>query len=445
MLHQRHSHLHNNDEKVTQSNDMSSRHVDYDPKHVSVNGSPSEPSNPPSWSTIWWTAARPHTLTASISPCLVMAACVITSIKETEGNQNPTQIYVAIALWFLFCVTIQLGTNLHNDYADFVMGNDRADRIGHARATARGWLTPAQTCMATTLILSVTTITGITLLFSVASPAQLQQQQQHFIAAATSDYFAWFILMSGIYNAFAYSGGPYPLGYLRLLPYREFSLASTGLGDLFVFLYFGLVAVLMIPYLLLSTSPDALLDITENSTSWVVTTPYIVSKSHIMHSASIFLHLLSSTDIGRYAIQVGLLGVNIIVVNNLRDRQTDAVSSKRTTAVRFGRTFSLMEYISCLLLTLILVIVDVLIHMRKHTKVRNNYNNNNEISKLGFVRLLPFLVLPVAWAEVVAVIQKDGAALNPHVGGAALVQFFFCILLSMSLVISPDPESALSW
>jgi len=306
----------------------------------------------PSVFEIWWTAARPHTLTASLCPCLVAYA----------ANRPHLRLQAA---WTLFCITIQIGTNLHNDYSDWVQGADTDKRVGHERATAKGWLTPRQTCQAATAVLTVTLLSGIYLL-------QATQQLQN--------GFGWFLILSSVFNAFAYTAGPYPLGYIGL---ENFSIAYSGLGDVFVLLYFGYVATLMLPYLL-----------------------YCQGMPVDWYSQSI------------YGTCVGLLATNIIVVNNLRDRHTDIQANKRTTAVRFGRTFSLTEYVVCLIVSFVLVLVDA-------------------VRSQSLWRFLPLLSLPLAIREAKSVFAKEGQALNVHVGGAAKVQLLFCILLSTSLMLDP--------
>lgn len=308
------------------------------------------PPRPPSTFEIYKTAARPHTLTASLCPCLVaLAAC------------QPDVTHWCV--WVLFCATVQLGTNLHNDYADFVKGADTDKRVGQARATAQGWLTPAETCRAATLTLLITAVAGVYLLVS---------------SRQTGNAFAWFLICTSVINAFAYTGGPYPLGYIGL---GNVSIAYAGLGDVFVFLYFGLTGTLFLPYLQAASG---------EAVDW--------------------------PRLWLYATQVGLLATNIIVVNNLRDRHTDVAADKHTTAVRFGRVFSLTEYMFCLGVTYALVVVDVFVY-----------------ADFAVARLLPLVSLPLALKELKAVVNKDGSALNAHVGGTAKVQFLFCILLSIGL------------
>lgn len=307
----------------------------------------------PSPFKIWFTAARPHTLTASLSPCLVAHA----------ATRPPVRWQI---LWTVFCVSVQLGTNLHNDYSDYVQGADTDKRVGQPRATAQGWLTPTQTCTAACGCLGITLLSGVEL---------LRETNQLGNAAL------WIIILSSVFNAFAYTAGPFPLGYVGL---GNCSIAYSGLGDVFVFLYFGLVAVLMLPHLI-----------------------HVSGYATIHNWPSLYI----------YASQVGLLGMNIIVVNNLRDRHTDIVAGKRTTAVRFGKKFSLTEYTVCLILTYALVMVDVY-----------------QTRQVG-MGWLPLLSIPVAVREIQAVFAKDGSDLNMHVGGAAKVQFLFCILLSARLLM----------
>jgi 1,4-dihydroxy-2-naphthoate octaprenyltransferase len=265
----------------------------------------------------------------------------------------------------LFCITAQLGTNLHNDYSDFVQGADTEKRVGHARATAKGWLTPSQTCAAATGALCITLCSGIYL--AVATEQ-------------TDNWVVWFVIISSIFNAFAYTAGPYPLGYIGL---GKCSIGYYGLGDIFVFLYFGLVATLMLPYLLMCQG---------KTIDW--------------------------WSQGIFGTQIGLLATNIIVVNNLRDRHTDAIAGKRTTTVRFGRSFSLVEYTACMGLAYALV------------PLKFHWSGHNVVT------LLPLISFPMAFSEMKAVHTKEGTFLNDHVGGTAKVQLVFCTFLSISLLIS---------
>ena len=264
---------------------------------------------------------------------------------------------------------IQLGTNLHNDYADFVLGADTHKRVGQARATQKGWLTPQQTCAASTLILTLALAIGIQLIF--------QQQQQK------NDPLLWFIILSSIFNAVAYTGGPFPLGYIGL---GRVSIAYSGLGDVFCFIYFGLVATLTIPYLAIVHEGDY---------------KYMIAFKRLQPCFG-------------PALQVGFLATAIIVVNNLRDRHTDVLAHKRTVAVLFGGTFCRFEYALLILCSYALVVMEYL------------KSDNNRT-------LLPFLSLPMAITQLQAIWSKEGADLNPHVGETARLQLGFCILLSLAM------------
>jgi 1,4-dihydroxy-2-naphthoate polyprenyltransferase len=340
------------------------------------------PNRPP-WYKIWLTAARPHTLTASLCPCLVAWATTVSRPPTTLSTKaDHSTVNALLVTWLWFCVSVQIGTNLHNDYADYIQGADDAStRLGQARATAMGWLTPTQTCTAATVVLITTALAGLRLVA---------------LTREWSNGWLWFWLTSSVFNAFAYTSGPYPLGYIGL---GHYSIAYAGLGDVFVFVYFGLVATWMVPYLLHRLELDATGTASSGSgwfTSW--------SLSTVVHG-----------------VQVGLLATNIIIVNNLRDRHGDALVQKRTTSVRFGRTFSTTQYMLCNALAYGLILYDA-------TVVAASHNGT-----WPFMRLLPLCSLPLAMRQTLAIMSKEGAALNEHVGGTAQVQLAFCILLSASL------------
>jgi len=371
---------------------------------IQSSSSPSSP-RPPLWK-VWFVAARPHTLTASISPNIVAynaGIAFIDGVVDTDtdtggnANANATSFFWLILEWTAFCMLMQLGTNLHNDYADFVKGADNDKRVGQARATQKGWLSPFQTAMASGLTLLVGLFLGIWFVLRIVMATATtntyddddRSEQKQRIAAMV------FIVVTSIFNAFAYTGGPWPLGYIGL---PHFSLGYSGLGDIFVFLYFGLVATMVPPFLYIAcnNAPD-----TKNNSDE--------------------LHNLLWT-FAPYAIQVAVLATNIIVVNNLRDRHTDVLANKRTLAVRFGATFCRVEYGINVFVAYGLVLV--------------LWNDNNNFSSPSVYSLLPLLSFPLAWKEWRALYKKNGSALNEHVGGAAKVQFVFCILLAISIRIS---------
>jgi len=219
---------------------------------------------PPLW-RVWLLAARPKTLPAAIVPVLVGSA-----FAARSGMLQWTPALLCLG----FALLVQIGTNYANDYFDYVKGADTATRVGPARAVAAGWMTPAAMRGAMALVFVLALGVGLALI----------------------RFGGWGLLPVGLTSivcGIAYTGGPYPLGY-------------HGLGDVFVFLFFGLVAV--------------------GATFWVQT------------------HALTP-EVVLAATAVGLLAANILVANNYRDRTTDALAGKRTLVVRFGEQAGRWQYI----------------------------------------------------------------------------------------------------
>jgi 1,4-dihydroxy-2-naphthoate octaprenyltransferase len=312
-----------------------------------------------------------------------------TSTAETETDAANIASYFWLTVeWTLFCILMQLGTNLHNDYADFVKGADNDKRVGQARATQKGWLTPFQTAAASGLTL----LMGLFLGMRFVGKMNLMKPTMGVIVATS------------IFNAFAYTGGPWPLGYIGL---PNFSLGYSGLGDLFVFLYFGLAATLVPPFLYVAYNANANANANAGDDDAHDTQQQQQPQKYLYDLLWKF---------APYAIQVAVLATNIIVVNNLRDRHTDVHANKRTLAVRFGATFCRVEYA----INLMVAYGGVLVM-------------GSSSSSFSTIQLLPLLSLPLAWKEWQAVSNKEGGALNQHVGGAARLQTIFCILLAISI------------
>lgn len=228
-------------------------------------------SDRPSTFRIWLLASRPKTLPAALVPVLVGSAFAAHAGAFHGG---------AATLCLGFALLVQIGTNFANDYFDYVQGADTAQRVGPARAVASGWVTPATMRTAMALVLTLAFGVGLGLI--------------HFGG--------WWLLPLGvlcIVCGIAYTGGPYPLGY-------------HGLGDVFVFLFFGLVAV--------------------GATFYV--------QAHTL-----------TTEVMLAAAAVGALAANILVANNYRDRATDAVAGKRTLVVRFGERAGRWQYGAAVLLS----------------------------------------------------------------------------------------------
>ena len=211
----------------------------------------------PSRASIWIAAARPRTLPAAVAPVLVGSA-----LAAHGGRFSPP----AAVLCLFFALLVQIGTNFANDYYDFVRGADTGARIGPRRAVAAGLVSPG--AMRRAMAAAFVAAFGVGLgLLAWGGPWLLA------------------IGLASIVSGYAYTGGPFPLGY-------------HGLGDLFVFFFFGLVAV---------------------------GATYFVQAGRL------------TADAVLAGIPIGLLAANILLVNNYRDADTDAAAGKRTLVVRLGR------------------------------------------------------------------------------------------------------------
>lgn len=212
----------------------------------------------------WALAARPKTLVAAVAPVLVG-----TGLAAHDGRLAALPALAAL----LGAVLIQIGTNLANDYYDFVRGGDTEDRVGPLRVTQAGLLSPRTVRRGMVVVLAGAMLVGVYLVYVGGWPI------------------LWIGLLS-VACAVLYTGGPFPLAY-------------HGLGDLFVFVFFGLVAV--------------------GGTYWVQAGAL---PGDVLLAGS----------------AVGALDTAILVVNNLRDISTDAAAGKRTLAVRIGATWTKVEY-----------------------------------------------------------------------------------------------------
>jgi 1,4-dihydroxy-2-naphthoate polyprenyltransferase len=283
--------------------------------------------------SIWISAARPRTLPAAVVPVLVGLAVARRSGALDWGVAAAT---LAAAL------LIQIGTNLANDYYDFVSGADAADRLGPARVTQQGLASPTAVRRAAFVVLGAATAAGAYLVNVGGLP----------------------ILAVGVLSlasAVAYTGGPFPI-------------AHHGLGDLFVFVFFGLVAVCGTVYL----QTDAL--------------------SELAVAA---------------ALPVACLATAILVVNNLRDIPSDARAGKRTLAVRIGARATRLEYV--LLISLAFLFVPWI------------------ATATGARALLAFLATPLALSQARALLAREGAALNLSLAGTARLHLVFGTLLAAGL------------
>ena len=286
----------------------------------------------------WLMAARPRTLPAAVAPVVVGTAM---AAADQVAALGPALAALAAAL------LIQVATNLANDYFDHARGTDTEERLGPVRVTQAGILSPE----------AVLRGTGVTLA----------------LAVLVGGYLVWVgglpILAIGVVSlicAVAYTGGPFPLAY-------------HGLGDLFVFVFFGLVAV--------------------GGTYWV--------------QALAFEPELLLAGAG-----VGALVTAILVVNNLRDREGDARVGKRTLAVRLGVRMTRGQYVGLLVVAAAVPPVGIFLH---------GWSAWTLLSLVAFRFALPPLERVMTFA--------DPRELNPALGETARLVTWYAGLLAVGLIL----------
>ena len=288
---------------------------------------------------IWVMAARVRTLPASVAPVLVG-----TSLALGAGTFHALAFVAAL----LGAVFIQVGTNLSNDYSDARRGADTEDRLGPVRVTAGGLVPPGQVLLATYATFGLAVGCGAYLV-AVAGPELLA------VGAAS--------ILAGV----LYTGGPRPYGY-------------EGLGELFVFLFFGVVAV---------------------------AGSYFVQVQELPWQAFVC------------AVPVGLLASAILVVNNVRDLETDRRAGKRTLAVRLGRARTRTLYVAMLSCAFLAAPLPWL------------------LGSMSAWLLLGWVTIPLA-VSVARVVRTrtDGRALNAALARTGAMQLLFCLLYSAGILAS---------
>jgi 1,4-dihydroxy-2-naphthoate octaprenyltransferase len=288
---------------------------------------------------IWIMAARLRTLPAAVAPVLVGTALAWTDRPLRVGG------FIAALVGAIF---IQVGTNLSNDYSDARRGADAEDRLGPVRVTAGGLVPPRQVLVATYVSFGAAVLCGVYLII-LAGPILLA------IGAAS--------ILAGV----LYTGGPRPYGY-------------EGLGEVFVFAFFGIVAV---------------------------SGSYYVQAEEVSWEAFVL------------AVPVGLLASSILVVNNVRDLETDRRAGKRTLAVRLGRERARTLYAFMVFGAFVTAPAPWV------------------AGELSAWLLLPLVLLPAAVVLTRTVREhSDGPTLNLALARTGMLQLGFCVLLSAGLLLS---------
>lgn len=283
----------------------------------------------------WLLASRPQTLTAAVVPVAVGTACAAAVGGFAAGP--------ALAA-LVGAMLIQIGTNLANDLFDFASGADDEHRLGPTRAAQAGLLSPAALRAGMVAVFAAATAVGVYLTWVAGWP----------IVA---------IGVASIASGIAYTGGPFPLGY-------------HGLGDVFVLIFFGFVAVCGTVYVQVGAVP---------ALAWWCALP------------------------------VGAIATAVLVVNNLRDRDTDRGAGKRTLAVRLGARGARLEYAGLMLVA---------------------YATPLALwatGRAGALVLLPLATAPLAAILVHAVWLRDGAALNPLLVRTAQLLALYGALFTIGL------------
>ena len=288
----------------------------------------------------WVLAARPPTLTAAVVPVAVGTACA-----QAAGGFNAGPALAALTGALL----LQIAANFANDVFDFEKGADTAERLGPTRAVQAGLLSAGSVRRGLWIVLGLALLVGVYLTAVAGLPV---------IA----------IGLASMAAAVAYTGGPYPLGY-------------HGLGDVFVMLFFGFVAVMGTAFVQLGHVNEL--------TVWA-------------------------------ALPVGALATAILVVNNLRDLETDRRAGKRTLAVRLGERGAVIEYA---LLLAVAYLVPVALFVT---------------GRAGPAAVAPLVTLPLALRLLRQVAKERGRALNPLLAKTAKLLFVHGLLFALGLALGVE-------
>lgn len=297
-----------------------------------------QPSESRSKWRIWILAVRPKTLWAAISPVIIGTAMAVDS-----GG-----FHLISALAALFGgVFIQIGTNLANDYFDYKKGADNSERLGPMRVTQAGLVTPSEIKSAAAISFSIALLFGIYLVMRCGWPIAIMG-------------------LSSIFCGVIYTAGPFALSY-------------KGLGDLFVLIFFGPVAV----------------GGTYFAQTLTIEWPVVVA-----------------------GIAPGLLSVAILTVNNLRDVKSDEQVGKKTLVVRFGTLFSKSEYVSAIFIASVIPLVMW------------------SISRTHLLAIVTILLVPLALPDFKKVLsESSGGELNQVLASTGRLLFLYSLLFSFGWLL----------
>ncbi len=293
----------------------------------------------PSAARVWWLAVRPATLAASVAPVLAG-----TAVAVHEAGARPAAGLAALVI----ALAMQIGVNFANDYSDFVRGADTPRRIGPLRAAASGVVAPERVKWAAIACFGVAAVIGLAL-------------------SLVTD---WRLILVGsacLLAGWLYTGGPRPYGYL-------------GLGELFVFIFFGLVAT--------------------------------AGTVYVEELRVTLLAVLTGCA-------VGLLATAILILNNLRDIETDATAGKRTLATRIGRA-STLGVLAVLVIAAFAIPIVILV---------------SRLAGVGIMFTL-FAIPIAAMAVRTAFASRSGPELVKALRRMAAAEVAYALLLTVGLLVS---------
>lgn len=285
----------------------------------------------------WLLASRPKTLPAAVMPVFVGTAIAI----------NDGVFFAPASIVALICsVLIQVGTNFINDLYDYLKGSDKKERLGPTRVLASGLISVNEMKIGIAIVFGSAFLLGLYLVY-------------------LSDWVIFIIGILSFIAGYAYTAGPYPLAY-------------NGLGDIFVFIFFGFVGTIGTYYI-----------------QTLEITPFVFWSS----------------------IPVGALITNILVVNNYRDIDEDKVAGKRTLAVMYGGRFAKMQYLIFMIISYAILLVVYFTF------------------KQSLFVFLPLLTLPIAIKLIKMIFNATGKELNETLALTAKLSALYGLLFAVGILL----------